>query len=756
MTLPLLPLGLALASCASVRDVPAIVGAPTNVDGERVTDDRVKLALIYGLCPQKLEIEKTRLTIDYELARQAREKSEAEAVARAQQTPFATSAEREEFKEAARARIAKELATRFEVSDADCKAEFEHNSEDFTQRNPKLDLEAEILSAVRSADWYRAQRRETMEFDLEKEIRRAYLSLDLYREQLRQTMRFDRVFLPENPAEWPSTTVNALRADREGGRGFLLEAQLTYQARLRAAEGNRGKLPREDPLFMGFRREIVRNSVLSIITIRPPADGLDTKLALWADLDGDGKPERTVTIEELWNHVRGTVIESEVEEAERLCVSSGANHAGLEPSRARHNRFPFPESTESMILAQRKMHGMETLDDAFGYSLCALPSTSPSECSYLAIGAPLRHDERAVASSGIHHRGAVFVYSLPDAELIATIVGRDLECGEHLCSLESVGEGRNQGFAATDGDAIRVFESRTWKEVIAFSPDCRVSTLTSGGDLDGDGCTDLVVSGYALPDRGTVLVTSYSGSSGKKLRAYESLASNSSRITAVAPIDVGVGRSVPRLLVGYGMGHQWAEQVPGRVVLFDLATEQVMATACGEGPRDCFGASLAVAGDCNGDGVSDFVVGAPQGLDRNTGVEAGPGYLAVVSGRDASIIRRVAREKSWQFGRQVCTVPDGGVELRDFIVGSTPAGIVSRVSSSSSTIETLVKGCGLEEPGSALCWVGGAALGKYGVLAVGSCPDLGAYYGSMPVMLFVGPEWNEPRFVEPPPGNRTR
>ena len=126
--LPLL-LGLALASCASTRDQHSIFGAPLYVDGRRVTDDQIKLALIYGPCQQKLENEKIRLIVDYELAGQARDKAEAEAVAREQQRPFAGSAERADFKEAARARIAKELAAEHEVSGAELEAEYEYNIE---------------------------------------------------------------------------------------------------------------------------------------------------------------------------------------------------------------------------------------------------------------------------------------------------------------------------------------------------------------------------------------------------------------------------------------------------------------------------------------------------------------------------------------------------------------------------------------------------------------------------------------------------
>jgi len=301
--LPLL-LGLALASCAAARNEWSVFGEPIYLNGKRVTDDQIKRALVYGPYHQLLENEKTRLLVDYELARQARDKSEGEAVAREQQTPFANPAERELFKAAAHVRIAKELGERYAVSDADFEAELQFNIDEFHKSYPQLDLAAEIC--------------------------RAYGSVDQYREELRQVMSFDRVFLEGNPAEWPMTTVEAIRADKTGGDVFLPDAQASYEARLKEADRNGGKLPREEELFMSFLRDIVRNYLLGMISTNSLVDNPDPSLVLWADLDGDGKPERTVTIEDLWERACVMVSEAEVDEAKRSCLVTGAVCARLE------------------------------------------------------------------------------------------------------------------------------------------------------------------------------------------------------------------------------------------------------------------------------------------------------------------------------------------------------------------------------------------------------------------------------------------
>jgi hypothetical protein len=286
-------------SAVALQEKPedrALFGEPLFVNGRRVSYDELKLALIYGPCRMMLDLSKVGMLIEDEINRQCEEKAEAEVAAKEQEKAFGSPDERAKAKQAALARLSSLLHEKYRVRDDEFDAEYQYSVDDFKKSYPVLDIGAEICRAFRSVDWYR--------------------------EQLRQTMYFDRVFLPANPAEWPSTTIESIRADPNGGELLLPDAEQSYQARLKAAEKNDGKLPREDPLYMTFLRQIVRDAMTGLMRFKTHPELTDPKLALWGDANGDGKPEIAITVDELWEKVQDTVTPTEVAEAKQWFVSS--------------------------------------------------------------------------------------------------------------------------------------------------------------------------------------------------------------------------------------------------------------------------------------------------------------------------------------------------------------------------------------------------------------------------------------------------
>src|SRR5438046_2778926 len=86
---------------------------------------------------------------------------------------------------------------------------------------------------------------------------------------------------------------------------------------------------------------------------------------------------------------------------------------------------------------------------------------------------------------------------------------------------------------------------------------------------------------------------------------------------------------------------------PGNAYVYSGATGRVITRLTGGGPADQFGAAVSSAGDVNGDGRADLLVGATgSGLPGSA-----PGHAYVISGRTFRIIRTLtAGEKGDSFG----------------------------------------------------------------------------------------------------------
>ena len=77
----------------------------------------------------------------------------------------------------------------------------------------------------------------------------------------------------------------------------------------------------------------------------------------------------------------------------------------------------------------------------------------------------------------------------------------------------------------------------------------------------------------------------------------------------------------------------------GRVLVYSGASDRVIHKFVGRSPGDSFGYSLAGAGDVNGDGYDDLIVGAPyEDHEVADAVIADAGCAHVISGRDGEVL----------------------------------------------------------------------------------------------------------------------
>jgi hypothetical protein len=177
----------------------------------------------------------------------------------------------------------------------------------------------------------------------------------------------------------------------------------------------------------------------------------------------------------------------------------------------------------------------------------------------------------------------------------------------------------------------------------------------TAGDPNGDGYDDLVVGAYHWYEfRGRVYLYT-AGTAG--LQSTPALT-----LTGDAPNDY-LGRAVAGAGDVNGDGYddvvmaaQGYDHFTGRVYLYaggpDGLSGTPLSIVSGEGPADSFGVSLAAAGDVNGDGYADVIVGAIGYGDLMgrahlyaggpTGLGAGPIWTATGESAGSSLGRSVA------------------------------------------------------------------------------------------------------------------
>ncbi len=187
------------------------------------------------------------------------------------------------------------------------------------------------------------------------------------------------------------------------------------------------------------------------------------------------------------------------------------------------------------------------------------------------------------------------------------------------------------------------------------------------GDLDGDGVNDLGLGDSESTGGGLLRVIS--GRTGTVLW-YALAAQPLDRLGAsVATLGDLDGDGVDDLGVGAPQDPLIGIGGTGYVRVYSGATGLPLGQLQGQNPGDRFGWDLLSLGDCNGDGVPDFAVSAPQ-----TTVLQSPalGYVQVFSGSDLSLIATLSGQpQDRDFGFAIAAPGDlDGDGLPEIAIGA--------------------------------------------------------------------------------------
>ena len=193
-------------------------------------------------------------------------------------------------------------------------------------------------------------------------------------------------------------------------------------------------------------------------------------------------------------------------------------------------------------------------------------------------------------------------------------------------------------------------------------------SVAAAGDVNGDGVDDFIVGwpldGFNGSLSGSAVV--YSGVDASVLLVFHGDAPGDRFGSAVGGAGDVDGDGFADLIVGAPFSDLVGSH-SGRAKVFSGQGGALLYDIPGQSENDAFGTAVSGAGDPNGDGFADFIVGAPN-EDVNS---AGDGSARVYSGADGSLLHAILGSHGEELGISVSGAGDvDGDGFDDFIVGA--------------------------------------------------------------------------------------
>jgi hypothetical protein len=187
---------------------------------------------------------------------------------------------------------------------------------------------------------------------------------------------------------------------------------------------------------------------------------------------------------------------------------------------------------------------------------------------------------------------------------------------------------RLRAYSGADGSLLHTWTNIKASAAAIFNNGDGPS-MAALGDVNGDGRDDFAIqhlsSVAGFPDGGVVYVVS--GMDKSILATYGGTASQQSFGHSIAGTGDLDGDGVPDMVVGAPQA-TGPGTFSGYVRAISLATGTTIYTVGATAANDRFGEAIRAAGDVDGDGRNDVIVGAPASGGMNL-----PGYVKVLSGK---------------------------------------------------------------------------------------------------------------------------
>ncbi|MFN0242438.1 MAG: integrin alpha [Planctomycetota bacterium] len=280
-------------------------------------------------------------------------------------------------------------------------------------------------------------------------------------------------------------------------------------------------------------------------------------------------------------------------------------------------------------------------------------------------------------------RGAIFAFSGRDGSVIYTAWSdREFDrfglCGRG--SIAIVGDVNQDGvadFAETVSDAIRCTRDGQVLVQLSTEPswDHAAHPIVGIGDCNGDLVPDLALT--VSRARNFSVVRFLSGVDGALVREIRGSRGHEFGLALDSGVDVD-GDGAFELLVGCPRGTEEERTRGGMVYCVSVASGEVLWDVGSRAPNDRFGYTVKWIGDVDGDGLSDFAVGAPGDVENWRSRPGECEYVRVFSGGNRAMLYTIEgppnQDDSFygsSFGRALDRARDVDVDgMPDFIVGA--------------------------------------------------------------------------------------
>jgi len=333
-----------------------------------------------------------------------------------------------------------------------------------------------------------------------------------------------------------------------------------------------------------------------------------------------------------------------------------------------------------------------------GFSVSGAGDVDGDGYADLIVGAP------GISPNGLQYAGSAFVYSgATGAQLFRFDGQAPLDSLGH--SVSGAGDVDGDGFddlivgtEASDPGGIQnagsafVYSGATGAQIYRFDGqapfDFLGSCVCGAGDVDGDGFDDLIVGAFntdpgGIPDAGSAFV--YSGASGAQLYRFDGQHGFDYfgySVSTAGDVDAD-GRD--DLIVGAYLADPNGLNAAGSAFVYSGATGTELHRFDSQAANDQLGNAVSTAGDVDGDGFDDLIVGAhkatPNGFSE-------AGSAIVYSGATGELLFRFdGHDANDSFGNVVSTAGDVDHDGRDdLIVGAPEADPGTRLSSGSAYV----------------------------------------------------------------------